>query len=332
MQLRLFIDKQISSIDSEVTALISIVRPILTGILFSTKQDVAAEFGGYENIKLKMLPRIYRPGDGDVGIAFEWAVHDSIQRNDALVMDRLVDASRICKLKGNTFSSLLFGVEKSGRAKLIDTADLLLKDDSRLLTGAQAQPIKLKRYLNTLAASFNRPDTRLALPYSINGLWKADLFFGATDTDRWLGTTMKINPSQLQGGRGLRIGIIPASQGKSDKISHDSAKNLVLCPLPYDGAFMELFYTGWRIVQQFIAADANLPKEVALPNPVERQVARELAIRREFEVVQIVDVLKNQSQTDLIESTEKKVETSLQRDGQEELSEGLIAPIAMIKK
>lgn len=329
MQMKLFVDQQVSPIHSEVTALISIVRPILTGVLFSTKQDIVNELGGYDKVKLKMLPRLYRPGDGDVGIAFEWAVHDAIQRKDPLVLDRLTEAGRMCKLVGHDFSSLLFGVEKSGRTKLIDTADNLLHDDSRLLTGAQAQPIKLKRYLNMVAAAFNRPETRLALPYSINGLWKADLFFGTTDTDRWLGTTLKINPTQLQEARGLRIGIIPASQGRSDKIRRDDAKNLIVCPLPYDGAFMELFYTGWRIVQQFIAADAKLPKEVALPSPVDRQVAKELEIRREFEVLEVIEVLKNQSQTDLIESSEKTVETSIQKDGNESINEAIIAPIAM---
>lgn len=329
--MKLFINRQINPVGSEVTALISIVRPILTGILFSTKQDVVQELGGYDKVKLKMLPRIYRPGDGDVGIAFEWAVHDSIQRKDPLVLDRLSEAGKMCKLPGTDFTSLLFGVEKSGRTKLIDTADTLLHDDSRLLTGIQAQPIKLKRYLNMLAAAFNRPETRLALPSSINGLWKADLFFGAIDSDRWLGTTLKINPSQLQEARGLRIGIIPASQGKTDKLRRDISKNMIICPLPYDGAFMELFYTGWRIVQQFIAADAQLPKEVALPSPVERQVAKELAIRREFEILDIVAVLLNQSQTDLIESSEKTVETSIQKDGSEKISEGIIAPVALQK-
>ncbi len=43
---------------------------------------------------------------------------------------------------------------------------------------------------------------------------------------------------------GLRVGIVPASQGRSDKIRIDNQKNLVICPLPYDGSFMELFYNG----------------------------------------------------------------------------------------
>jgi len=43
----------------------------------------------------------------------------------------------------------------------------------------------------------------------------------------------------------LRIGIVPAMQGKSDKVYLDDKKNIMVCPIPYDGSFMELFYTSW---------------------------------------------------------------------------------------
>lgn len=328
--MRLFVEKQLNPIASEVTALISIVRPILLGTLYGLRQDIAKEVGGHSSVKVKMLPRLYRPGDGDIGICFEWAVHDAIKRQEPLIMDRLETASRKCKLRGTSFASLLFGAEKAGVSKLIDTANDILTDDSRLLTGEQAQPVKLKRYLNQLSAAFRRPETRLALPYSINGLWKADLFFGTTDQDRWLGTTLKINPSHLEGARGLRIGIVPASQGAVDAIILDERKNLVICPLPYDGSFMELFYTGWRIVQQFLKADAQLPSEAALPNPPERQVARELAMRREFPVEEVVDVLDAQAQPNLMERSDTTVSTSVQREGDTQFNDTLITPVSRV--
>src|SRR2546428_1923293 len=55
---------------------------------------------------------------------------------------------------------------------------------------------------------------------------------------------------------------------------------LVICPLHHDADFMQVFYEGWRIVQAFIEADAQVPKEVSLPRPVDREVARILAERR----------------------------------------------------
>lgn len=330
--MKLLIESQQNPVGSEVLARIAIVRPILTALLTGIKQQVLNELGGMENMKLFMLPRAYRDGCGDVGFCFEWAIHDAVRRQDPMVMERLEDASRKCNLKGSDFQSILFGVEKSGKTRIIDTANELLTDDSRILTGAQAQPPKLKTYMNMLAGAFHRPDTRESLPSSINGLWKADLFFGATDSDRWLGTTLKINSKQLEGARGLRVGIVPASQGSSDKIYKDGNKNLIVCPIPYDGSFMELFYTGWRIVQQFIHADAKLPAPVSLPTPADRQVAKELEMRREFPIVDVIAALEAQSQTDLLAATEKDVEAETGREGDSVFNDLVISPVAKIKK
>lgn len=326
--MKLLIETQQNPVGSEVLARIAIVRPILMALLTGIKQEVLSEIGGMEKMKLFMLPRAYRDGCGDVGFCFEWAVHDAIRRQDPMVMERILDASRLCKLHGNAFQSILFGVEKSGKTRIIDTANQLLTDDSRILTGAQAQPPKLKAYMNRLAAAFHRPETRAALPSSINGLWKADLFFGSTDADRWLGTTLKINAKHLEGAKGLRVGIVPATQGSSDKIYKDDGKNLIVCPIPYDGSFMELFYTGWRIVQQFIAADAKVPQPVALPAPADRQVAKELEMRREYPIVEVIKALEAQSQTDLLKATEKSVDVVTEREGNPILNDLVISPVA----
>ncbi|WP_429157571.1 hypothetical protein [Aeromonas veronii] len=330
--MKLLIENQQNPVGSEVLARIAIIRPILTALLTGIKKEVLDELGGMENMKLFMLPRAYRDGCGDVGFCFEWAVHDAIRRQDPMVMERLSDASKLCKLPGATFNSILFGVEKSGKTRIIDTANQLLTDDSRILTGAQAQPPKLKAYMNRLAAAFHRPETRNALPSSINGLWKADLFFGSTDADRWLGTTLKINAKHLEGAKGLRVGIVPSIQGTSDKVYKDDGKNLIICPIPYDGSFMELFYTGWRIVQQFIAADAKVPQPVALPSPADRQVARELEMRRDFPIMAVIAALEAQSQTDLLSASEKSVDVVTEREGSPLLNDLVISPVASYKK
>lgn len=326
--MKLLIETQANPVGSEVLARIAIVRPLLTALLTGIKSEVIAEFGGANKVKISMLPRAYREGSGDVGFCFEWAIHDAIRNSNNSVVDRISEAAKLCKLKGSNHESILFGVEKSGKTRLIDTANSLLTDDSRILSGAQSQPPKLKSYMNMLAAAFNRPETRKSLPSSINGLWKADLFFGTTDADRWLGTTLKINPSQLEGARGLRIGIVPAFQGKSDKLYKDDSKNLIVCPIPYDGSFMELFYTGWRIVQQFIKADAKVPKPVALPSPADRQVAKELEMRRDFPVVDVVAALEAQSQHDLLDAEERNVDATVTKQADNQLNELLVAPVA----
>ncbi len=298
-------EKQLAPVADEVSAITAVVRPILIGILYSLKSDVAEEAGGRENLKLMMLPRLRRPGDGDCGICFEYAVHDALNRQEPTVVERVYDALAHCRVPGEEVASILFGAEKTGSQQLIDTASELLTWESSLLSGSRGRPVKLKRHLYTAAAAFRRPEARLQLPQSISGLWKADLFLGSPDAERWVGTTVKINASALEGARGLRIGVVPSREGASDRIRMDTRRNLVVCPVPYDGSFMEVFYLAWEVVQQFLAADARVPQEVNLPRPAQRQVARYLADRRDFSVVSVVDALGPLSQPELLETHEQ---------------------------
>jgi len=298
IQLRL--EFQQNPVADEVAAITAVVRPILSGLLYALKAEVVAEVGGYKAVKLKMLPRLYRPGDRDCGICFEYAVHDAMNRGEASVRERLVDALEVCKVRGRESASILFGAEKAGSLRLIDTARELLTDDSRVLAGNRGQPVKLRRYIDKVAAAFRRREVRESLPLSISGLWKADLFVGMRDADRWVGTSVKINREQLEPARGLRIGIVPTRQGASDAIVKDDSRNLVICPIPHDQAFMEVFYQGWQVARFFIDADAKVPKESALPRAPERQVARYLAERRDFPVVEVIDVLGTLSQPALL--------------------------------
>lgn len=300
MQIRT--EQQLNPVADEVSAITAVVRPILLGVLYSLKADVVAEVGGRESVKLKMLPRLRRPGDGDTGICFEYAAHDAIRRGDPGVTERVGDALRTCKVPGKDVGSILFGAEKAGTQQLIDTAADLLTNDSSLLSGSRGRPVKLKRHLSSATAAFRKKGIGSSLPQSISGLWRADLFLGSSDADYWVGTTVKINPSGLAGDRGLRVGIVPASQGKSDAIRMDAQRNLVVCPLPYDGSFVETFYMAWEVVTTFLAADAQVPKEVALPRPAARTVARYLSDRREFPVLDVVEALVPLSQPELLET------------------------------
>jgi hypothetical protein len=186
----------------------------------------------------------------------------------------------------------------------------VLTEESRLLYGTRGQPAKLKRHLSQIAGAFRNRKTRLALPYSIRGLWKADLFVGYTDVERWVATTVKINPIQLEGAAGLRIGIVPTKQGSKDSVRRDEGKNLIICPLHHDADFMQTFYEGWRIVQAFIDADGHMPKEAALPRPAHREVARILVERRDFPVVEVVEAIVSFGQPGLLVTEDRQVGTT----------------------
>jgi len=295
-------EHQLNPVADEVSAITAVVGPILTGVLYSLKAEVAATLGGYDKVQLHMLARSHRPGDGDAGICFEYAVHDAVRRGEASVQERVEDALRLCKIPGSKQASILFGVEKSGKQQLIDTAHELLTPESRLMSGRVGQPPLLKRHIAAATTAFRTRGARSRLPQSIDGLWKADLFLGNSDSDKWVGTTVKINPTALAGARGLRIGLVPTSQGSSDAVRKDERRDLVICPVPYDGDFVETFYMAWEVVTAFIHADAQVPKEVALPRPAARQVARYLADRRAFPVVDVIEALAGLAQPELLRS------------------------------
>ena len=104
-------------------------------------------------------------------------------------------------------------------------------------------------------------------------------------------------------------------------------RNLIVCPLPHDQSFMEIFYQGWCVVQQVISADAKLPKEVALPRPPERQVAKYLVDRRDFTVVEVLAALLPLSQPELLETKEQNAEITLRREA-ESITGSILAPCA----
>jgi hypothetical protein len=320
-------ETQKSAVADEVQALVAVVIPILRGLLYSIKQESINDSGGVDSIKLRQIPRVYRPGDGDCGISFEYAVHDAIKNSHSLLLDRISTAlSQHCRIRGTQPSSILFGAEKSGAIQLIQTAHDILTDDSRLLAGSRGQPVKLKRHIDSVASAFRRAADRQLLPESINGLWKADLFVGDSGPDQWVGTTVKINPRHLEGARGLRLAIVPSQQGRNDLIRKDDNKNLIVVPLPYDGAFMEVFYQAWQIVQQFIHADAKVPKEVYLPRPADRQVCRYLEERRDYPVLDVLDALLPLAQPELLTTEQGHLNIELRR-GEISSTNLLIAPL-----
>lgn len=322
---------QTNEVNSEVEALFSVVIPILKGILYSLNRNIVNEVGGYDKITLELLARLYREGDGDCGICFEYAVHDAIVKNNPLVLERIDTAlTKYCKIKNGEPTSILFGVEKTGAVQLVDSVSDHLTDNSNLLTGNVGQPIKLKKHIQGVINAFRKPSEREKLPNSINGLWKADLFVGKTEPDKWIGTTVKINPKQLEAARGLRLAIVPCKQGKNDKVYVNDMKHLIVCPIPYDQSFMEIFYRGWGIVKQFLNADAHLPNEVHLPFSEDRYVCKELEARRIYPVLDVIEAIDVLKQPNLIDTCNSNVNIASENDYASKI-DTIVTPVSTIE-
>jgi hypothetical protein len=299
---KLALEIQTGPVEDETLARIAMVRPILRATLFALSVERVERLGGYAAVTLHDLAREWRPGDGDCGICFEYAIHDAIERRDPLLVPRVGEVlESYCAIKGRA-RSILFGVEKGARLELLETDRSLLTPESRLVVSERGRPVKLKTHLARVKRAFSVPEERELLPRSIRGLWRADLFVGAPAEDRWVATTLKINPAHLEGAPGIRIGIYPERR-RDEPPSFDADKNLVLCPVPYDGGFMEAFYSSFVLAKTFLASDAQVPRPDQLPVGMDRFVAKLLEQRRGFPVLDVLDVLEKLAQPGLLRSS-----------------------------
>ena len=292
---------QRAEIADPVRSKFAMVVPVVEAILFSLARDRIERLGGVERITLHDLAREFREGHGDAGICFEYAVHEAIANENPLIHPLASEVlERFCKIKQGA-QSILFGPEKEGVIPVLESVQDALTTDSVVQVGNRGRPPKLRRYIPQIVNAYRRHEARTNLPRSIRGIWKADLFLGNSGPDWWVGTTVKINPSLLQGAQGLRLAIYPR-QNASDGPRKDGRLNLVRLPLPYDAAFMELFYKAFFLVRAFLDADATVPKPVALPDAEDRFVTQELAARRDFPAVEVVGVLRGMAQPGLLET------------------------------
>ena len=280
-------DRQSNPVVDEVGALVAVTRPVIAAVLQSISAEVVNTFGERDRLPLRMLGRLRKKGDGDCGIAFEYAVHDAVISAQPIVVERVADALNKCRIVRGDPASILFAIEKSGAQQLISTEPGLVTDSSPILLGEGGRPVGLREHLSAIGAAFRLPDALLNLAQSIRGLWKTDLFLGSAELDRWVGTTVNISRSELRAAKSPRIAIVPSVMGQSDAVRLDEQKNLVICPVPRDGSFLQIFYEGWKIVQALCAGDFTLSGVRDIPNPAHREVARIYAERRDFPIVDV---------------------------------------------
>jgi hypothetical protein len=292
---------QLDRIQDPVRSKFAMVAPVVEATLLSLNRARIERLGGIDQVTLQDLAREVREGSGDAGICFEYAVHEAIATRNPLIRDLASEVlETFCGIPGGA-DSILFGPEKEGTIPILESVQDALTDDSRVYVGNRGHPAKLRRYIPQIINAFHRAEARNRLPRSISGLWKADLFIGSPTSEKWVGTTVKVQPAALQGAQGLRIGIYPR-QNVTDTPRKDDALNLIRLPLPYDDAFMELFYKSFYLVRAFLRADARVPPEVDLPDAEDRFVTNELQQRAMFATVDVVRVIREMSQDGLLEN------------------------------
>src|SRR5499427_8442209 len=267
-------DRQKNPVADEVSALVAVTGPIIAGVLHSVSVDVTNTFGDRDRLPLKILGSLRKEGDGDCGIAFEYAVHDAVVSREPAVAGRVADALEKCGVSGSDPASILFAIEKSGAQELISTEPALVMDNSPVLLSEGGRPVGLREHLVAIGAAFRLPDAHLSLAQSIRGLWKTELFLGSADLDQWVSAGIHMSSPPAGAAKAPRIAIVPSMSGHSDAVRRDEQKNTIICPVPHDGSFIQIFHEGWQIVQALCASDFEMPESSDIPSPVHRELAR----------------------------------------------------------
>ncbi len=174
------------TLNDAVRAKFAMAIPVLEATLASLAADRAERLGGHNQITLADLARETREGSGDAGICFELAVHQAIESKNPLIhplVSEVLDGHMHIRDQAD---SILFGPEKNHVIPILESVQDALTEESRVWVGNRGQPPKLKRYIPQIINAFRRSEARNTLPRSISGIWKADLFLGGKEIDRWL--------------------------------------------------------------------------------------------------------------------------------------------------
>jgi hypothetical protein len=292
--------RQRNPVADEVSALVAVTGPIIAGVFRSVSADVANAFDKRRPLPLRMLGRLRKEADGDCGITFEYAIHNAIASRDPVIAERVADALHKCGIGRSDPASILFAMEKSGAQELISTDPGLVADSASVLLGEDGRPISLRDSLSAIGAAFRLPDAFLNLAQSIQGLWKTELFLGSSDFEKWVSASVSAGQPRLSAAREPRIAVIPWMPGYSDAIRVDEQKNVVICPVPSDGSFIQVFHEGWQIVQALCAVSFEMPDSADIPNPLHREVARMFVERRDFPIPDVVEAIQKFAQPELL--------------------------------
>jgi len=127
--------------------------------------------------------------------------------------------------------------------------------------------------------------------------------------ERYFAATVKSQWDDLEGGAGLRIGIVPQSAAHSAGVSHDPRTGLWVVGLPDPHGFMGLFNDAYAAVAEAIytIGKHTNAKYWLGPSATAEKVQRQLERAADAAVVEIEDALNDAAQQQLVSVEERLV-------------------------
>jgi hypothetical protein len=306
--------EQNAPIDEYGRALYAVGRSVLRALIDSlSSQDLTVLNTPLSEVTMRQLATVARMerDKGMRGDGFEWAVHEAILGKEPSVINPISAALRKSSqyIKDAEPASLLFGQE---RAKYLGFLDAVVDEagtDSFLLPQGSGKPFRFGPWVSVAAQGHT---AEALLNDRIKKIWKTDLFLSSEGNPRYFAATVKSNFSQLEGGKGLRIGIVPESthfnNNKSGvRFSHDH--DLWVVTLADPNGFMGLFNDAYHAVARAVCTlgKHDAPPYFVKPTPKAQKIQEQLEKHPDARAVEIEEALNEAAQQDLVMSSHKLI-------------------------
>lgn len=299
--------RQEQPVDEYGRALYAVGRSILRAQLDSLSAEDLSDLGvdNRARVTLRQLSHYARleRDKGQRGDGFEWAVHEAIVGGEPRVVEPLAATlTRVSpKYKGADFtSSLMFGHERAQHLGFLDSVVQNAGEDAVLLPDGQGRPFQFKSEWLRIAARGKTGEEQLAR--RIKAVWKTDLFISDQNAMRYTAATVKSNPDLLEGGAGLRVGIVPASTTTPPGTRRDPKTGLWLTVLPDPDGFMGMFNDAyWGVASAIYSVGKHeRPPYYMKPSVKSQLMADQIVKYARSTVVDICEALNEAAQQNLI--------------------------------
>lgn len=305
--------EQNAPVDEYGRALYSIGRSVLRALIDSlSAEDLRDLNTPLDEVRMRQLAKVVRleRDKGMRGDGFEWAVHEAILAGEPKVTDPIALALRRASpsVRDSKPNSILFGQE---RARFLGFLDAVVDEagtDAYLLPEGRGRPLRFGPWV-AIAAKGSRAEPELS--NRIKKIWKTDLFLSATDDVRHFAATIKSNYRALEGGSGLRIGIVPEStdQSNSAGVRYSQDHGLWIVSLADPDGFMGLFNDAYHAIARAICTlgRQEAPPYFLQPSAKAQRLQEQVEKYPDAKVLEIQEALNEAAQQDLVTSSVKLV-------------------------
>jgi hypothetical protein len=282
----------------------SILRALLDQMSITQLTVINTAPSDVKLMQLAWTSRLQRD-KGMRGDGLEWAIHEAIVGQEESVLEPLIEGMKKASLRSfrdvNMPQSLLFGQERAKYNGFLDAVVEGAADEAVILADGRGHPPAFGNWVPVAARGEVAEDL---LGPRLRKVWQTDLFVSDEDRHRHLAVTIKSNKEALEGGPGLRLGIVPEHRDLKPGVTREHTRGgtpLWVVTLPDHDGFIGLYNDAYGAVAEAITTLGQHEhyKYWAKPTAVAQQIQQQLVKYADVPVLEICDALNEAAQQDL---------------------------------